>query len=264
MKRLVPERTIDSLFAYEFLVAAPTALFWSPANTQKGIWDHDILHAGQRLLIECKGLLPPSSTKSTDWQVPIDLTQLQRYVGQPLTRSLVYILPAMPSDVARPWLRDCQADPDDAGHCLACSDALAQQWGRAVQSRRWAGKSSAVASATYERRLQPWFSHWAWCVSALDLSQHLSWTRGSSNSISAADRSLGSIQGATRLCHLLASVALDFDGRTGELASSRVPRAERGDYEPVLGRYRLADDVRLTNRVLEVLDDSDGAAFAYY
>lgn len=41
--RLVPERTIDSLFAYEALQALPTGLIWSPANTETSTnreWDH--------------------------------------------------------------------------------------------------------------------------------------------------------------------------------------------------------------------------------
>jgi hypothetical protein len=42
LMRLIPERTIDSLFAYEALQALPTALLWSPSNTA-GMWDHALV-----------------------------------------------------------------------------------------------------------------------------------------------------------------------------------------------------------------------------
>jgi hypothetical protein len=185
---LIPERTVDSLLAYELLRAFPTAILWSPTNTARSL-DHELDAGGPRaILFECKGI-------EDRWRIPIRAQQLDDYVTRGLGR-LLYLLPSKPVDPLIPWLRTCASDPDLRGHCLACGAS------RGSDSRRWAGSQPHISTAPTERRLQPWFNHWAWCVPAAQLQLHLGRPTRDVR-ILADDARLAAIPGAQRLCHML-------------------------------------------------------------
>lgn len=185
---LIPERTVDSLLAYELLRAFPAAILWSPTNTKKSL-DHELDAGGVRaILFECKGI-------EDRWRIPIRAQQLDDYVTGGLGR-ILYLLPSKPVDPGAPWLRSCASDPDAHGHCQACSVY------HGSDQRRWAGLRSHIKTAPPERRLQPWFNHWAWCVPATQLQLHLRHPT-SDKRIDADDARLAAIPGAQRLCHML-------------------------------------------------------------
>jgi hypothetical protein len=207
---LVPERTVDSLLAYELLRGFPAAILWSPTNTA-GSLDHQLYVGGRSaILFECKGI-------EDRWRIPIRARQLDDYVSGGLGQ-LLYLLPSKPTDAAAPWRRSCARDPDAQGYCLACTAH------RGSDQRRWAGLQTHVSTAPLERRLQPWFNHWAWCVPASQLQAHLGSPRRDLR-IPADDNSLAAIPGAERLCHMLptTTVPVSTEPATG------------GDMAPVSG-----------------------------
>jgi hypothetical protein len=87
-----------------------------------------------------------------------------------------------------------------------------------------------VRNADPELRLQPWFNHWAWCVTAEDLTAHIQTQKLRRNGpdvlIPADDAYLGAIRGAQRLCHLFEEVRTDF---VRGLPFADGPEAERSD-----------------------------------
>jgi|JI10StandDraft_1071094.scaffolds.fasta_scaffold63404_3 hypothetical protein len=216
MPVLIPERTIDSTFAFEILSAAPTALLWSPAQNQGAgrtlrTPDHELRGARRKLVFECKTIYTPSQAPTT-WVVRIPTDQLDDYIAQGLP-NLVYVLPALPHTPASPWLRTGCTDPEpDTLACSACANPTLSSGGP-VYWRRWAGRYRPVSTAPAHQRLLPWFNHWAWCVTARSLRSYL-WRNGAPRQIvdhPAQDNQLQAIPGATRLCHLLAVVQCDND-----------------------------------------------------
>ncbi len=184
---LIPERTVDSLLAFELLHAIPTAIIWSPTNTI-GSLDH-ALHQGGRaaLLFECKGI-------GDRGQVTVRGGQLSDYITRGLGH-ILYVFPALPPDETEPWSVPCNCPPS-RGRCLSCGPV------RGVDARRSSDRDPSVATAPLARRIQPWFDHWAWCISAARLSAHLGAPSGNVN-MSSDDASMQSMAGADRLCHLL-------------------------------------------------------------
>lgn len=208
--RLVPERTIDSLSAYEALTALPTSLIWSPANTA-GMWDHALITARKSLMVvECKALDGDRTNRRRSWRVPIDRTQLRTYLSSGL--DLTYLLPARPQQIDTPWVRNCVQDPTAGGFCLACYTPASGN------ARRWSGQKSLWQHVDPHLRLQPWFNHWAWCVRASDLEAHMV-ASGRKGSVKAADVRLSAIAGAERLCHVLADAEAASAGAGGRRAS---------------------------------------------
>jgi hypothetical protein len=216
MPLVIPERTIDTLFTFELISAAPTAIVISPNNNRgPRTPDHEVRHASRKFVFECKTIYTAKSTPGS-WVVRVPRPQLTDYLahGQP---TLVYVLPAEPSKVNQPWIRKCRTDPDHRGCCQACSNP--SQGHGAVYFRRWAGRQPPISSASAEIRLQPWFNHWAWCVRADALDQYLSLNptliRNISGSptaeVPANDLVLERIPGALRLCHFLLAVQQDHD-----------------------------------------------------
>lgn len=193
--RLVPERTIDSLLVYELLTAVPTARIWSPSNTA-GAWDHELsTNVSSRIIFECKALDGDASNPKKPWRIPIDRTQLVAYTGLPFR--VTYVLPARPTYVWSPWLRECNVDPSSSnGMCRACFTPVKGN------PRRWVGKQPLWSAEPPHRLVQPWFNHWAWCLTARHLEKELS--SSGVSWLSAADSDLASIPGSIRLCHLLA------------------------------------------------------------
>lgn len=229
--RLIPERTVDSLLAYELLTAFPLGLIWSPTN-HRGAWDHALFGGGRRVvLFECKAVLANlSATNPTVWKIPIGLSQLHDYVKNRRLSNLLYVLPARPKVASKPWLRDCRSDPDVRGRCLACLNAGAHA------TRRWAGQEPLVAGAPHRIRLQPWFVHWAWCVPAGDLWCKLGPTKTGDILLSADDADLEVLPGAQRLCHLL-----HRQGCTGFMSNGGLLDFAL-DSQQVGGDWPLADD----------------------
>ncbi len=222
MALLIPERTIDSLFTFELISAAPTAIVVSPNNNRgPRTPDHEVSHATRKFVFECKTIYVSlrslrSGRRLSLWTVQVPVQQLVDYVnhGQ---GSLIYVLPARPTNTRMPWIRACRDDPDANGYCIACANPTRSQG--AVFLRRWAGRQQPIASAPAETRLQPWFNHWAWCVPAAMLAAHIATTpshvRGrvprSYAELPARDLALEAIPGAIRFCHLLAAMQRDHD-----------------------------------------------------
>lgn len=196
--RLIPDRTVDSLFAAEVALFLPSSLIWSPSNT-RGQLDHQVLLPGARVLsLECKGIISNTGRDpARPWRAPIDYPQLAAYLSAPLP--IHYLLPAKPGHPTRPWERPC-TDADYNGWCASCSNI-----GPAVR-RRWAGKDPLVKAAPIHLRFQPWFAHWCWVIPAADLDAHLNST-GNPHDVSCADIDLQAIGNADRLCHFLTDLA---------------------------------------------------------
>lgn len=216
MPLVIPERTIDSLFTFELISAAPKAIIVSPNNNRgPRTPDHELQGATRKFVFECKTIYT-SKANPADWVVQVPRQQLAEYVKHGGS-SIIYVLPAGPARRDAPWIRDCRTDPDRRGSCRACSNPT--RTSGAVYLRRWAGSAQPIASAPYETRLQPWFNHWAWCVRADDLQRHLNLHSGMTGipgrtpvaEIPADDLCLEGIVDAYRLCHLLAAVKQDHD-----------------------------------------------------
>ncbi|SMY00782.1 hypothetical protein BANT10_03214 [Brevibacterium antiquum] len=215
MPLVIPERTIDSMFTFEFISAAPRAIVVSPNNNRgPRTPDHEVETAARKFVFECKTLYT-ANRNSANWVVKVPLKQLHDYVSHGGS-SIVYVLPATPTLIAQPWIRDCRDDPDPKGHCLACSNPKKDKG--AIYQRRWAGQTPPVSSAPPETKLQPWFNHWAWCIRADDLQNHvtscsslISTYSGQVVDLTADDISLGAISGAVRFCHFLDAVEKDHD-----------------------------------------------------
>jgi hypothetical protein len=148
--RYIPERTVDSLFAAEWIRAQPNAMIWSPSQTL-GSADHIVYSASTAgWVIESKAV---DRGKGGRWQAPIPRGQLLAYTR--LSAPIHYLLPIPPLDLSRPWDREC-AGPCCDGPCQFCPR----------DARSWASLEAAVATAEERLRLQPWFAHWAVVVEA--------------------------------------------------------------------------------------------------
>jgi hypothetical protein len=174
--RLIPERTVDSMFAIEVVEFVPHALVWSPTNT-KGQVDHVVRGLGvSALSFECKGTVSdPKQDPAKPWMSPIDYQQLAAYVGTP-GLPVLYVIPAKPTKPDSPWIRRCalDPDPDHGGMCRACHNPSAKFCHNpSAKSRRWAGESPTVKGAPIHYRFQPWFAHWCWVIPAGVLDRHL-------------------------------------------------------------------------------------------
>ncbi len=215
MPLVVAERTIDSLFVFELISVAPTAVVISPNNNAgPRTPDHELRGATRTFVFECKTLYA-SHARPTDWVIRVPRRQLADYVAHGQA-ALIYVLPASPTTRTAPWLRTCRVDPDASGYCRACVNPPRSEG--AAYRRRWAGTRQPIASAPVETRLQPWFNHWAWCVRADALHRYLSANPGFGQptaEISAEDLDLHLIPGATRLCHLLQDIRRDHDAIHG-------------------------------------------------
>lgn len=236
---LVPERTVDSLLAIELLTALPTAVIWSPqavavknSPSQAGTPDHYLQTASRRYVFECKTLHAPTRQATTGWRVKVPFGQLDRYVRNGLGR-ILYLLPAKPVQVLSPWVRSCNSHGAAGAACTACRNPTAQTG--PVYERRWAGLHSPVKLAPPYAQFQPWFNHWAWCVTANDLHAYIVSTRSRSSlpavvSIDASDASLQSIPGADRLCHFLSWAASPAPPSTSDAdGPDETQSAEDGD-----------------------------------
>lgn len=213
MPLVIPERTIDALFTFELLSAAPTAIVVSPNNNRGARTpDHEVQHATRQFVFECKTLYSAQNT-TNPWHVRVPLQQLSDYVTHGL-ENLVYVLPAEPPTRSSPWVRTCRNDPDPLnGWCLACTNPPRTEG--ALHFRRWAGNHHHVATASEEKRLQPWFNHWAWCIRADGLEHHLkanpSLASSGTAAVPAQDTYLEGIPGAVRLCHFMSAIMNDHD-----------------------------------------------------
>ncbi|GAA0961360.1 hypothetical protein GCM10009554_77700 [Kribbella koreensis] len=207
-KRLVPERTIDSLFAAEVVLHLQDALIWSPSQFA-GSWDHQIATGSRFAIFEAKAVISDARRDpSQPWVLPVRKMQLQQFA---FLRGLnvLYLLPAKPPWPESPWWRaDCQlGDCLGEPHCLFCRNSSV--W----QDRKWSGTKSHIATAPVHVRLQPWFCHWCWVVPArelaripaIDVRQGQHYGKHDEPTIAADDSSLSAIPNAVRLCHWLAA-----------------------------------------------------------
>lgn len=212
MPTLIPERTIDSLLAFELIYARPDGLIWSPTN-RRGSWDHRFFTTHTVVTFECKTIQVPTGHDPAwqrPWSVRIDLTQLAAYCRSTSPASpITYLLPAQPQDPARPWARPSPS----GGTCRYCQEPPPDP-GFTRPTRRWAGLTFTIRHSSPELRLQPWFAHWAWCITAHDLQAFLLRAKPArrhqrDTSISATDARLRRTPRAVRLCHLLTAIAAE-------------------------------------------------------
>ncbi len=274
MPVLLPERTVDSLFAYEFLTAAPRALIWSPANNHvdnrglspdhkvaqpeidpTGAFADPVFEYDRQLVFECKTLYAThaydhSRPDALCWYIEVPYLQLLRYVRR--APGTLYLFPSDCRSRERPWATwYCCTE---SGNCAACPTP---------NKRRWAAlrREEAIARLPRFEGFQPWFSHWSWCVTAADLLRYIVDTdlhkagfpvatrsvaaqKGAFAvtdesyviQLDAADDLLKEIPGAQRFCHLLDGVARDATGRwTSVRASEGLDEPEAGE-PPVASR----------------------------
>ena len=196
----LPERTVDALFAYEVLTALPSAQIWSPANQagQDMIVDHEISTPDHvRLFVfECKTFYADPTKNDDEMYVRIDRPQLEQYAHR--APGTLYLLPA----------HSLPGNPADRGAC-GCSGCGCWACDGPEQRRT----VTAVSGYPWHKRFQFWFSHWAWCVPALELKDFIDsqprkrngvvLRAGDYRDLNARDRVLEGIPAAIRLCHLL-------------------------------------------------------------
>jgi len=201
-KRLIPERTVDSLFAAEVVRHDPYALIWSPSQ-YKDSFDHAYWGASTRLaIVECKAVTRMSkggTPARPGWSAPVNMAQLNQYVTS-FHLPVVYLLLGEPDDARKPHVRNCTDSFCRGGYCRACCR----------DARSWGLLADHIPNAPDFLRIQPWFCHWAWIVPATDLQQYLQSGGVSSRftSISVANDALAQINNSVRLCHFLHELSL--------------------------------------------------------
>ncbi len=218
-KRYIPERTVDSLLAAELVRYDPYALIWSPSQLDPLPVDHYAVgRSGRTIVFECKAVSsskPSDDDGGVDWWAEIDTAQLAGYVG--LNFPVVYLFVPRPNDydLDRPWMRrPCGVSPCDGQMCLRC----------ARDARSWGGLEPAVTSVGIRCRLQPWFAHWGWVITATNLQRWILAQYASvplRANLKVKDASLADLRdnySAVRLCHLL-----NVDGGPGGGSSGPVP-----------------------------------------
>ncbi len=199
--RLVPERTVDSLFAVETVRHHPHALIWSPTQYRDS-WDHEIAaSAGEVWVIECKAVIDEASD---GWYTEVDRTQLDAYLREGVPA--VYVFLTQPHDDERPFNRPCSLGECRGGHCEACC----------YDVRFFSNNLHHVRTAHATQRLQPWFCHWAWTIDAVDLHRlmddKLFSPRGRPRKLCVTDTyftEVASKYGAERLCHFLSGTVMN-------------------------------------------------------
>ncbi|MFI6212737.1 hypothetical protein ACIBCD_12135 [Nocardia brasiliensis] len=199
MARLIPERTVDSLFAAEVLRHDPFAMIWSPSQRARTAVDHAITLPGGRLAVfECKAV--DASSDGRRWTASVDLDQLQRYVDSGVP--VLYLFLVKPRNVKRPDDRQCRIGRCvTAARCLSCC----------TDTRSHSAHLRRVMSAPAVLRLQPWFCHWSWVVQARDLRALLPGSDAVYESRLRLDdtwlfENFSYGFGVTRLCHFLEGV----------------------------------------------------------
>lgn len=192
MARYIPERTVDSLVAIEIVRQDPFALVWSPSNSRHS-FDHAVQSTGAALTI--------LETKAVDingagaWTAPVDVQQLNHYCRLPFP--VYYVFLGQPDNEWSPSWRKCSECGGD--WCKTCPR----------DARSWSSLEPHVQRSDPRFRLQPWFGHWAWTVSAVSLAAfhtacrggRTSWTVRAGGAGSAPD--VTAAPGAARLCHFL-------------------------------------------------------------
>lgn len=163
----VPERTIDSLFAVEVVRDDPYALIWSPTQYSNSP-DHVLANSSGRVAVfECKGVQAVADPDADDWKAKIDVGQLHSHASS--SHPILYLVLAKPTNIASPALRFCSKSCCATGKALWCKMC-------ARDARSWGLLEQHVLQAETRLRLQPWFAHWAWVISATDLLTRLTST----------------------------------------------------------------------------------------
>lgn len=210
----IPERTIDSMLAIELTRFDPHSLIWSPQNTTKFAPDHFSLrrHFGVTVF-ECK-----SVTSDSPWMSTVDEIQLAHYlsVGLPVQ----YIFLAEPRCPCRPHIRNCMEC--GGGECRECP-----------RDARLKSELSPLYRAVGDQlRLQPWFGHWAWVISADDLKVELgALGKRRDRPLPADDAYFSGLKGAERFCHV-------FSGKAPS-TSRAVPPGRK--FDEILGQFGVRE-----------------------
>jgi len=185
--RFIPERTVDSLLAIEIVRRDPYALIWSPTNSHGAI-DHVTFSARGSTAFEVKAVVFEDAAHR--WTIPINVEQLTEYTKLKVD---VYYLLLFEADLPEwPWITGCMCTRTFA--CLACP----------TDARSVAQLKEVVRDAPAALRLQPWFSHWAWVISAVDLLALMQAILPRTQVIPTDDYR----RNAMRLCHFLEGLEL--------------------------------------------------------
>ena len=181
------------MVAIEVTRLVPAAIISSPTNT-RGAVDHLIKNRFAVTILECKGV-------DDGENVPIPRRQLWEYAFGSGPRGTVYLLPSRPAGKASPWTRRCVEPCCGGVGCRYCPR----------DERSWTGLETWVRRLEPVDRLQPWFSHWSWCVPCVDLAAHLGITASNAptglSTLKWDDSVLGALPRASRLCHYFGAVS---------------------------------------------------------
>ncbi|WP_281873136.1 hypothetical protein [Brachybacterium paraconglomeratum] len=193
----IPERTIDSLFAAEIVRYDPYALIWSPTQ-YRGSPDHELTNASGRVAIfECKGVQDVVDPINNKWTALIDVPQLRQHANQ--AYPILYLFLAKPPHPKAPgYARACRHPC-----CYSPGKSPCKQCAR--DARSWGTLEQHVLAASIRLKLQPWFSHWSWVITADDLQTHLQnqgKMRQATSTFTLDDSQIeNDFPNASRLCH---------------------------------------------------------------
>jgi len=155
------------------------------------MWDHELFArpGGQFMIFETKAVVAAAADQP--WRSPVDRRQLHQYL-EAGGDDIINLFPARPAIPGEPWKFQC-----------SCA-----RW---AWRRRRSVAIPQIRSVSADLRLQPWFSHWAWCMTAADLQPELKRARNGSTSTGTtripADDVDFQKRPATRLCRLLTALA---------------------------------------------------------
>ena len=186
---LLPEHTVDALFAVELQRAIPEVLLWSPTQFAGSI-DHLISPSFRWMAFEAKGI-------TNERRIRIDSAQLRTHAANRMR--IDYVLPAFEQTMGNLGSNTCSVC---CANNVSCPHCVRDDRSRAVIRVPGAPRHlpPAAAPATLDQRTiahaQYHFGHWLWIISANDLLNS-----APASQISADDADLAAIHGAKRLCH---------------------------------------------------------------
>lgn len=189
MARYIPERTVDSLLASELIRHDPYTLIWSPSNTA-GSADHLARgSSGVLAVFECKAV---DRLAAGTWRSEVPQGQLDAHAAR--GHAVWYLFLGQPNGRDPANRRSC---PSCRGWCRACCR----------DSRSWSLLAPHIKRADERLKLQPWFCHWSWVISAKNLRAAIP-LRGpgmpSAYQLPVTDADMEALGKAERLCHFLA------------------------------------------------------------
>jgi hypothetical protein len=226
------------MVAIEISRLDPVSIISSPTNTRASV-DHLIRNQFAVTVLECKGV------DERD-RIPIRMKQLWEYAFGQGPRTTMYVLPSGQGN-EKPWQRRCQRTCCGGVGCRFCPR----------DARAWTGLDSWVRALAHDDRLQPWFSHWAWCIPCVDLAAHFGLSALTSPSgtdwLNWDDKKLSHMPNAVRLCHFFGVTP----GSTGP--SRSIVRAREQDLKfDSLEQFEVSGDTSESTPPMVILQPTPG------